>query len=206
MSSRPDAPSLADPDFAPMRRLAGRGSTLLVAAAVFQLLILGGMVAGAMMMRHGTGRVLVQVEPLDPRDLFRGEYVILSYRFSRIPPEGVEGLPGPYTETNRVDWIDRSVFVPLTPVDGREGRYVSGPPSVTPPTRGVLFLQGTIKSSWEIDYGIDTFYVQEGGAPPYEQAARERKLWAELAVDRYGHAGVVGLVIDQQTTPTTPQP
>lgn len=196
MSSKPDAPTLADPDFAPMLRLAGRGSALLIAAAVFQLLILGGMIAGAAMMRHGAGRILVQVVPLDPRDLFRGEYVVLSYAFSRVPAEGVDGLPGPYTDDNLAEWQGRAVFVPLTPIEGRENHYVSGPPSVARPSKGVPFLQGTIESPREIDYGVETFYVQEGGAPPYEQAARERKLWAELAVDRYGHANVTGLVID----------
>jgi len=197
---------LADPDFAPMRRFAGRDSALLIAAAVFQLLILAGMIAAATTARHGAGRILVQVVPLDPRDMFRGEYVTLSYAFSRVPAGGVEGLPGPYTSDNLAEWQGRAVFVPLTPIEGREDRYASGPPSVTPPPKGVPFLQGTIESPSEIDYGIETFYVQEGGGPPYEQAAREAKLWAELAVNRHGHASVTGLVIDQQPTPVQPQP
>lgn len=206
MSPTPDSPPVADPDFARSRPFAGRDSALLIAAAAFQLLILAGMVAGATMMRHGADRILVQVVPLDPRDMFRGEYVTLSYAFSRVPAGGVEGLPGPYTEANRFEWIDRPVFVALTPIAGREGRYASGQPSVTPPPRGVPFLQGTIKSAWEIDYGIETFYVQEGGGPPYEEAAREHKLWAELVVNRYGHAGVTGLVIDRQSTPPESRP
>ena len=31
--------------------------------------------------------VLVKVVPVDPRELFRGDYVQLSYDFSRVPPE-----------------------------------------------------------------------------------------------------------------------
>lgn len=204
MSSTPDVPPLADPDFAPTRGFPVRESALLIAAAVFQLLILAGMIAAATTARHGADRILVQVIPLDPRDMFRGEYVTLSYAFSQVPAEGVEGLPGPYTTDNQDEWQGRAVFVPLTPIEGREDRYTSGPPSVTPPPNGVPFLQGTLETPSEIDYGIETFYVQEGGGPPYEEAARERKLWAELAVSRHGHAGVTGLVIDQQPTPAEP--
>ena len=43
-------------------------------------------------------RILLKIQPVDPRDLFRGDFVILSYDISRIPEEGIEGIP--YT----ADW------------------------------------------------------------------------------------------------------
>ncbi|HEX2248748.1 MAG TPA: GDYXXLXY domain-containing protein, partial [Gemmatimonadales bacterium] len=65
---------------------------LLVTAAV-QLAILVGMI-GLRAVPLVTGQtVLVRVEPVDPRDLFRGDYVILSSDFSRVSRERIEGLP-----------------------------------------------------------------------------------------------------------------
>ena len=58
--------------------------------------------------------VLVQVEPVDPRDLFRGDYVILSYDFSRVSQQEIHGL----SEQQRGSWKKlegRAVYVPLVP-------------------------------------------------------------------------------------------
>src|ERR671921_157628 len=56
--------------------------------------------------------VLVRVVPIDPRDLFRGDYVTLSYDFSRVPPEGVEGISAD-ERGNKSKLEGRTVYVPL---------------------------------------------------------------------------------------------
>src|SRR5262245_66029647 len=37
-------------------------------------------------------RIKLRVTPVDPRDLFRGDYVVLNYDFNRIAPGQVAGL------------------------------------------------------------------------------------------------------------------
>lgn len=192
--------ALADPDFGASARPRGpfatRESKLLIAAAAFQLLVLGWMIGGTLLAFRDTRTVLLKVEPVDPRDLFRGEYVILAYDFGRVPPEGIEGLPGPYTVENSDDWLDRPVFVPLIPEAGEMGRYAAGPPSSTPPPDDVPFLQGTLEEPSRIVFGIETYYVQEGRGAAYETAARDHKLWARVALNRSGQGTLQGLEIE----------
>ena len=193
------AATAPDPDFpVPSPRAADRGrtATWLIAAAAFQVAVLAWMIFGTAMMFRGAETVRVRVEPVDPRDLFRGQFVTLSYPFSRVPAGGVEGIPGPYTIDNTAEWQGRPVFVPLIPEEGSPGRYRGGPPTATPPARGSLYLQGTLESPTEIDFGIESFYVQEGEGKAYEDAVREHKLWAEIAVTRYGWGTVKSLSIE----------
>ncbi|MDG3007443.1 GDYXXLXY domain-containing protein [Paludisphaera mucosa] len=198
---RPAPASAAiDPDFdAPARRalgpFAGRESALLIAAAAFQLAVLGWMIAGTLWTFRETRTVYVKVAPVDPRDLFRGEYVTLSYDFSRVPPGGVEGLPGPYTYDNESAWRNHPVFVPLTAEpDGKH--YRSGPPRSTPPEGDVPYLQGTLDDESQIAFGVESFYVQEGRGAEYEAAARDHKLWAEIGLTAQGQGILKGLAIE----------
>src|SRR4051812_430578 len=90
---------------------------LLITAAV-QLLILLGMIALRVVPLITGQTVLVRVVPVDPRDLFRGDYVTLSYDFSRIQPDRVEGLSAMERE-RRSKWEGRTVYVPLVPDSDR---------------------------------------------------------------------------------------
>src|SRR5215210_1183022 len=80
--------------------LQGRERKVLVLTAAAQIMILLGMIALRAIPLVTGQTVLVRVEPVDPRDLFRGDYVILSYEFSRVPREGIEGL----SEKERGSW------------------------------------------------------------------------------------------------------
>ena len=139
--------------------------------------------------------VLLQVVPIDPRNLMRGDYVILGYPFSRVPPGGVEGLPGPYNSDNLVAWQGRPVFVPLVPeADG--AHYRGGTPTAEAPPAGTVYIQGTLESPSRIDFGIESFYVQEGEGKAYEEAVKQRQLWAEVALTSEGWGTVRGLRIE----------
>lgn len=171
------------------------GSTLILAAAAFQFAILGWMIGGAMLMFRTSHVVLLQVVPVDPRDLMRGDYVILGYPFSRVPPGGVEGLPGPYSSDNLQSWQGRPVFVPLVPeADG--AHYRGGTPTAVPPPAGTVYIQGTLENAFQIDFGIESFYVQEGEGKAYEEAVKRRQLWAEVALTPNGWGSVRGLRIE----------
>ncbi len=185
-----------DPDFGQRSPRGKRMSALLIAAALFQLGILAWMIVATMMMFRVTTTGYVQVVPVDPRDLFMGEYVILSYDFSRVPPEGVAGLPGPYDSDRADQWVGRPVFVELIPDAARPDHFRGGPPSASPPAGGRPYLQGTFESDNRLAFGIEQFHVQEGEGRAYEDAARDRKLWARIDVTKQGWPMVKGLVIE----------
>jgi uncharacterized membrane-anchored protein len=137
--------------------------------------------------------VLVRVQPVDPRDLFRGDYVILSYDFSRVPPGQMEGMAA----GERGSWKKlegRTVYVPLVP-DSIPGHHRAEKMTLVKPAQG-LFLKGQMQRYGSIKFGIESYFVEEGTGRVYEQAIRERKLSAELAVTSDGQAALRGLRIE----------
>jgi uncharacterized membrane-anchored protein len=173
--------------------LKGRERKVLLVTVIAQIVILLGMIA-VRAIPLLTGRtVLVRVQPVDPRDLFRGDYVILSYAFSRVPQQGIEGL----SEKERGSWTKmegRTVYVPLVP-DSVPGHWRGDKATVVKPASGP-FLKGQIPRYGPIQFGIESYYVQEGAGHQYEQAIRNRKLSAELAVTSSGQAALRGLRIE----------
>ncbi|HEX6434217.1 MAG TPA: GDYXXLXY domain-containing protein, partial [Gemmatimonadales bacterium] len=122
--------------------LKARERKILLLTVVAQLAILLGMIAlrAAPLVTGQT--VLVRVEPVDPRDLFRGDYVILSYDFGRTPREGIEGL----SESERGSWKKlegRPVYVPLVP-DSVPGHWRAEKVTVVKPESG-LFIKGQME-------------------------------------------------------------
>jgi uncharacterized membrane-anchored protein len=137
--------------------------------------------------------VLLRVVPVDPRDIFRGDYVTLSYDFSRTPEDGIPGL-GKYDYDNSQNWCGQTVYITLKPEeDGKH--WQKDAITLERPTSG-KYLRGEITSPWQISCGIDAFYVQEGEGQKYEDAARNRKLSAEISLTQNGEAGLRTLHID----------
>ena len=135
-------------------------------------------------------RVKLDVIPVDPRDLFRGDYVVLNYDFTRIEPHQIEGLPLP---ENRWDWYSdvsgRDVYVSLK----QEGDHaeVAGI-SVNRPAGG-SYLRGRMQSPYRVECGIEAYYVQEGEGLRLENLIRSRSIQAEVAL-WHGQAKLVRLV------------
>jgi uncharacterized membrane-anchored protein len=180
-------PSLADGEIGakkastPLLIPAARWERPAIAAAVaFQLLVLVGMILGRTVPYFGGRSVLLQVVPVDPRDLFRGDYVTLGYDISR--PHGGNFQPG------------QTVYAMLIPdTDGRH--YHAGPFLHEPPASGV-FIQGTAQGMGLATYGIESYYVQEGAGHDYEDAVRNHRLWAEIVLDGQGKPSLRRLVIE----------
>jgi uncharacterized membrane-anchored protein len=150
------------------------------AAAVLQLVVLVAMILGRTVPYVGAQTVLLHVEPVDPRDLLRGDYVTLGYSFNRIPM-------GTYVE-------GQAVYVMLVPEgDGRH--YRAGQFLTQPPASGV-FIRGTAQGASRATYGIESYYLQQGTGRDYESAARRSQLWAEVALDREGSPALRRLVIE----------
>jgi uncharacterized membrane-anchored protein len=170
--------------------LKARERQVLLVTVIAQIVVLVGMIALRALPLVTGKTVLVRVQPVDPRDLLRGDYVILSYPFSRVPQQGIEGL----SEKERGSWTKmegRTVYVPLVP-DSVPGHWRGAGATVVKPATG-LFLKGQIPRYGPIQFGIEAYYVQEGAGHHYEQAIRDRKLSAELAVTSSGEAALRGL-------------
>jgi uncharacterized membrane-anchored protein len=137
--------------------------------------------------------VLVRVVPVDPRDLFRGDYVRLSYEFSRVPPQGIQGMSEAERGSSST-WKGRTIYAPLVPEpDGMHWR--AGAITVVKPQSGP-FLKGRVVSYGSLEFGIESYFLKEGTGLRYEQAIRNRQLSAELAVGSDGQAALRALRIE----------
>ncbi|WP_395144722.1 GDYXXLXY domain-containing protein [Armatimonas sp.] len=161
-----------------------------VLIVVLQLALVLGLF-GAKQLTLGTGQhLLLRVEPIDPVDFFRGEYVVLSYNLSELQSGWIEGPPLVKGET---------VYVAL----GRSGRfYEREGVSRMPPKDAFAFLKGTVvsadKNHCRVEYGIESWFVPRGKGPELEREGRrsDRQLVAEVVVDTQGRAVLKAVTVE----------
>jgi uncharacterized membrane-anchored protein len=198
ISSQNEAPALSQGRV--FGWLKGHQRGLLVLACLLQLAVLVGMILLRMVLLTTGETLLLRVVPVDPRDIFRGDYVILNYNFTRVFDKEIVGL-GKVSYDNRREWAGRTVYVELLPEpDGKH--WQGGDIHLAPPDHG-KYIRGTISEYEDIQCGIDAYYVQEGEGMKYDQAARDRKLSAEIALASDGQAGLRALHIDDEAAPAT---
>ena len=140
---------------------------IVLATIVLQVAVLVGMIA-LKTWTVATGQTIyVRVMPIDPRDLMRGDYVILSYEFSRA--DMIDGRAAGWSKPG-----NDTVYAVLTPEgDGKHwriGHFTQHRPD------GGVFLRGSLGRGGRVEYGIESYFVQEGKGRAYEDAIRSRRL------------------------------
>jgi uncharacterized membrane-anchored protein len=162
--------------------------------ALIQFGILGAMVANEMVPHlFGSTTISVTTIPVDPRDMFRGDYVVLRYPFS-----GVGAIPNSAVFQS-AQQTERTVCVTME----RDGELWK-PTGISKdrPKDGV-FLRGVIKPfHTEITYGIETYFVQEGTGKDIERAMRrsdKKSVVVELTVAPNGKASIKAVRVKNET-------
>jgi uncharacterized membrane-anchored protein len=163
---------------------------ILIAAVALQFAVLGAMLVMRLSIVMFGQTIQLRVIPVDPRDFLRGDYVILSYEFSR--PQGrILGLASIFPGEHK----GRPVYISLEPEgDGTHWRMTQL--SVTRPSTGT-FIQGKIGEFGNVECGIESYFVQEGKGKAYEDAVRAHRLSAEIAVKPDGQAALKRLHIEE---------
>jgi uncharacterized membrane-anchored protein len=171
---------------------AGHPLQVLTLGVVFQLLVLTAMMVQPLTTLATGDTILLRVAPVDPRDLFRGDYVILSYDISRPTRDGSVAANRSWDPQSQL--AGKTIYTRLAPdADGKH--WHANGYQLEPPTEG-KFIRGTAGNFGNVTYGIEQYFVQEGKGLEYEQAVSERKLLAEIVLDRNGNAQLAGLVIE----------
>ncbi|WP_315919798.1 GDYXXLXY domain-containing protein [Mesorhizobium sp. SP-1A] len=183
------------------------GRKLILAAlilALAQIGFLGWIIAGrAAILRDGR-EVLLKVEPVDPRDLLRGDYVNLGYEISSIPVKLIANIP-PDMKTSG----DTRLTVRLKKDPDGYWRAASawlGAPT-SPPSNDEVDIAGHIYAGWNFadaatvsaDYGIERFYLPEGEGKDIEKDMRVRPFGIRAAVAKDGTAQIKALVDGDKT-------
>ena len=171
--------------------------------ALGQAAVLGWMIWDRTSLLANGREVVLEVIPVDPRSLFRGDYVILGYDISRFTlPAGAE----PPSRRRRT--ISRSRKSPMATT----GRSSAAPTSRQPtPQADEVVIKGRVDyvsqpstdkpqepSVVGLHYGIESFFVPEGTGRELEKMVGDKKISAVIAIDEDGNAAIKGLLSEGQ--------
>jgi uncharacterized membrane-anchored protein len=178
-----------------MRRLGWLG---LILAFLVQAGLLGWILFDRAMLLQSGKEIRLAVVPVDPRDLLRGDYVILSYPISRIAGNTVTvDRPFNYYDTVYVSLAESGDTWKATAL-GHEK-----------PASGV-FLRGIVDNlttrsgctdnvnceDYTILYNLEQFFVPEGKGRDLEKLRNDQKLSVDVAVADDGRAALKRLLVD----------
>ena len=156
-----------------------------------QVLFLAGMSVAYYAMDAFGETIQLKTAPIDPRDLFYGDYVILNYEIEAIEEGKWSGAVPEYGEI---------VYVLLE--EGENGLYqvAAASQEKLDPAAGQVRLKG--KYQWHNDgrsehmvtYGINRYHVEENTGEQYEQQRDD--IIVEVVVAPWGQKKIVNLKID----------
>ena len=199
-----------------MKAIASLAVRALIAGAVC-LAILGAMVAGHAWPLWKGRSILLPVSAGHSLSPVRGERVTLttpantifvSVDANAVAPQGAvkvrpaAGWPRDLDEDlrdARRRLRGRVVYVQFEPIPDGNGQH--GPVSVSlTPVDNAVNIRGRIYplgSTYHVDLGLDSYYVQEGTASHIEEAIKQRRrVEMDVAVTTTGRTRIRGLVID----------
>jgi uncharacterized membrane-anchored protein len=175
--------------------------------APIRILIVAGLLTAALVYMIAdrfsllnSGRVItLKVIPVDPTDMFRGDYVILSYKISRLDLNIIGGD----------DDLDGAQMVYVTLAQSTEGEWTAIAANKTMPkvSDPQFVLRGSVTSSYKesegtaaptitVAYGIESFFVPQGTGRPIEDQRNADKVTVDVVVASDGRTAIKALKVD----------
>ncbi|SHJ49024.1 Uncharacterized membrane-anchored protein [Geosporobacter subterraneus DSM 17957] len=160
-------------------------------AVSIPLIILLSMVVLPIMTSFAGETILLETRPVDPRDLFRGDYVILSYLIEEIPLDKFsQGDQNELSGDNAYSrFRNQSIYVTLAPNEA--GIYEVQGASLKRPKSGIYMKAAYLYHNamgpnpiLRVDYQLDKFFVPENTGTALEEASAKGELLAEIKVFR----------------------
>lgn len=170
----------------------------IILAVILQLIVLAYMAGEREFILHRGKVIHLRTAPIDPRDLFRGDYVRLNYEISRISVDMIEGA-------DHTAGIKKGAKIYVNLKQGPNGLYEPVKAGFQKPKEG-LYLTGripvpyqnlqTVNPIW-INYGIEAYFVEQGKGRKMEKRLGSRTdlqvpLEMEIAVGPNGKAVIKG--------------
>jgi uncharacterized membrane-anchored protein len=170
----------------------------LAIVALAQTTLLSYMVIDRVRLLASGREITLSVVPVDPRDLFRGEYARLGYDVSSVP---LRLLEGPRPRANAAFYV----VLEKMPQDSWQAVKMTRELPQEPSSPDRIALKARSSYAWpqepsetavRVRYGIESYFVPEGQGRKLEALAREKKLATLIAVDGKGNAAIKGLLVD----------
>jgi len=150
-----------------------------------------------------TGTLIVlKTRPIDPRSLFRGDYVRLNYDISRLSLNELQGEKDfkqgdtIYVVVHKEGefWTAQAAYhlLPKTTDDQvaikGEVKYAYGNCGRNPQEKDCISVQ--------VKYGVENYFVPEGEGRDLERPSAGEAVTIQLAVDRYGNAAIKAVLVN----------
>jgi uncharacterized membrane-anchored protein len=169
---------------------------LFIAVIVIQIVFLLGLVGYRESILISGRTAILQTVPIDPRDLFKGEYVTLRYDISTLGSLAQDPSSKRYRLLGNFDEGD-TVYVPIT-TSGNQNPYWDNVVQTGEPYGDTdLFIKGRVTSSKDnvitVEYGIEQYFVPEGRGLEIERADDVK---VRVKINRSGTAAIEALIVD----------
>lgn len=184
----------------------------LALAAAVQTAVLAWMVWDRVSLLKSGREITMRVVPVDPRDIFRGDYVVLGYELSPL-----KGAEGGNEELPKGLYTGAAVYVTIAPDAENNWKpvgFAARHPGKVEASQAVLKGRivdvygcrgpGSGDCSLNVRYGIESYFVPEGQGLKLEQLVRERKVEAVVALGSGGDAMLKALLVDGQRVSQEP--
>ena len=169
----------------------------LAVAFLLQAGLVGWLIADRALLLKSGQEVRLAVVPVDPRDLLRGDYVVLSYAISRLDSAALEG--------DDAFAKGEAIYVTLT----RSGdTWQAAAIAHVRPASGI-WIKGTVRTvrtggrdcvgpckTYGVDYNIEKFFVPEGTGRDLEKLRNGDHLAVDVALGPDGRAALKRLLVD----------
>ena len=172
---------------------------------VFWLLIFSAFIAYKEYTLQTGKEVLLKTVPVDPRDLFRGDYVTLRYEIGTLNLSDGQAEDMDYMNYKN----NGRIYLAIELKDG----YGVPKKIYKKPPGSDLFIKGRAKGityersgnneskplvrKLRVEYGIESYFVPEGlGGEIERQRWDDKRIDVLIAVDRFGNAAIKKILID----------
>jgi uncharacterized membrane-anchored protein len=167
----------------------------ILAVVALQTVALVYMIVDRQHMLDASRVATLKVVPVDPQDLFRGDYVVVSYDISRLDLKAIGG-------EDNFNFGDTAY---VTVRKSADGSWTAVAITHTPGTASPddIPIRATITSAdnstaegpsfVSLTYGVESYFVPQGTGHDIEKQARDHKLSIDIAVDEHGRAAIKAL-------------
>ena len=180
-----------------------RTKYLMLACLVPVFILLGMTVIPLYTIMNGE-KIILQTIPVDPSDVFRGDYVTLRYEAEEVPLRFVDRDVLKKAESN----YGFRVYVALEKKDGKhtpvkvsldkpkEGVYLKGKMNYYGKTWNPVTGMESNEESAFIEYSLDKYFIEDNTGLKWEQASAKGDILAEVKVFK-GYAYLTDIMIKE---------
>jgi uncharacterized membrane-anchored protein len=178
---------------------AARAWVAALIVSILQTAIIGYVIESRASILSNGAEVLLKTAPIDPRDLLRGDYVVLNYDISRVPAGTVVGgMPREAGERTLSVRLQKQADGFWGIAESSFGTLPPKPDTVVLESLPFNYYPIEADQAFQVDYGIERFYVPEGKGHDLEAARSDGRASVAARVSTTGVGQIRSLLIDGQ--------